>query len=45
MQVRFQNSPKETAGMNTKELRENFFDPGSNGSGKTKPYLFATLTG
>ena len=24
MEVRFQNSPKETAGMNTAELRENF---------------------
>ncbi len=24
MEVRFQNSPKETAAMNTQELRENF---------------------
>src|SRR5688572_1571315 len=27
MEVRFQNSPKETAGMNTEELRQNFLVP------------------
>ncbi len=27
MEIRFQNSPKETSRMNTKELRENFHIP------------------
>lgn len=34
MQIRFQNSPKETAGMTTKELRENFLIQNLMQSGK-----------
>jgi hypothetical protein len=44
MQIRFQNSPKETATMNTQELRENFLIQGLMQKGMVQLTYTHTMT-